>query len=396
MKNPIAALLNKSLPYDGVDAQIARTFLIVMFILIFPILAMGGILFYSNFVIKAVSVVSLIPFSFFTIYLVFIGKMRAGLMMIVSATNLIISWICIVGFGIHDIAIIIYPTTILISSLVLRTKELWFVSFFAMFCIIGVGLGDYFGLYTPEPFGIGNEIDAVMTIILLSIGLITSSALSTKIRDTIKRERDETQKQEVLAEEIQQSIEEKTALFREVHHRVKNHLAFVNSLIDLEAMSNENIDKQKLKQLQTRVIAVARVHDHLYKSDTYETVNTTEYLEALISNFLITYKLSDTTTSFQLDDIELEVRKIIPLGISLHEIIHLIAKYGHSNPILNMHFILTKGSENIMTIICNQELSSYEEEGLEEIQLVNFMIEKTGGKLDLIKGKNKTLFEFGF
>jgi len=396
MKNPVADFLNTSLPYDSVDSEIARTFMKVMLILIFPILAMAGILYFGNFPVKAMLATAMLPFSILTMYLVYVGKMRIGMVLLIVITCLVISWVCVSGYGIHDIGIIMYPTSILISSLVLRTKGLWFVSIFAMLCVVAVGLGEYFSLYTPKPYDAGNELDVVMTILLLSVGLVTSSALSSRIRRTIKREQDEIHKQEVIAEEIQQSIEEKTALFREVHHRVKNHLAFVNSLIDLEVMANENIDKQKLKQLQTRVIAVARVHDHLYKSDTYETVNTTEYLEALISNFLITYNLSQANVTFQLDDIELEVRKIIPLGISLHEVIHLIAKYGHSNPILNMHFILTKGSENIMTIICNQELSSYEEEGLEEIQLVNFMIQKTGGKLDLIKGKNKTLFEFGF
>ena len=134
----------------------------------------------------------------------------------------------------------------------------------------------------------------------------------------------------------------------------------------------------------------------MYKSDKYQTIRTQEYFETLISNFLITYNLSDANISFQVDDIALEVRKIISLGVSIHQIIHLIAKHGHSNPILNLHFILTRGPKNVMTIICNQELSASEVEGVEEIQLVNFMIQKTGGKLDLIKGKNKTLFEFTF
>ena len=110
----------------------------------------------------------------------------------------------------------------------------------------------------------------------------------------------------------------------------------------------------------------------------------------------MTHQLADAQLSLQLDDTEVDVDKIICLGISLHEIICAIGKDGRSNPLMTMHFILTKDEVNIFSIICNQELSASTYDTSTEIKVLNLMVEKMGGTLELIKGTNKSLFELTF
>ncbi len=392
----IKAFLDKQIPYDGVDIELARTLRKVMITLTLPIIVRVLILHFYDAPGKSYIALSLLPMIFWTIYMIDIGRMYLGMTIIVLASNIAITLICIVGYGIHDNSVIAFPTTIMISCLILKKRELWIVSAFSIICISFVALGQYYSIYDPLSDYRGTGSDALLVGIVLFIAAQTSSSLSSKYKKAIKIEKDEIKKQEKQKDAIKRHIMETNELFKEVHHRVKNHLTFINSLIDMEAMPSDDTDRQIVKELQNRVFVVARTHDQLYKSDNYEKVRSKEYLEGLISSFLVRYNFSESQLHFQMDDAELDAEKIILISLSLHEIIGLIAKHGSSNPLLNIHFIFTKSKVNIMTIICNHEVSMPTDDDSIEVQILNHLVRKLNGTYELITGKNKSVFELTF
>jgi PAS domain S-box-containing protein len=117
---------------------------------------------------------------------------------------------------------------------------------------------------------------------------------------------------------------------KEVHHRVKNNLQIVSSLLDLQAYKfkgrNDISDSEVVaafKESQSRVISMALIHEELYKGG-LETINFSEYVERLADNLLSTYSLGNTDISLNKDlegDLLLDMDTAIPLGTIINELI---------------------------------------------------------------------------
>jgi len=92
----------------------------------------------------------------------------------------------------------------------------------------------------------------------------------------------------VLTQERKKAIEEKEILLREIHHRVKNNLQVVSSLLSLQADSEKNeASKIALKDSQRRIKAMARIHENLHKTDNLDAIAVDEYLGNVVADTII-------------------------------------------------------------------------------------------------------------
>ena len=131
--------------------------------------------------------------------------------------------------------------------------------------------------------------------------------------------------------EIEKRINEKETLLREVHHRVKNNLQTVSSLLSLQS---RNLEDKKMKSIikssQNRVISMAMVHEMLYMREDLSKIEYKSYVEEL-SEFLVrSLKGSDSKIKVNIDipDIKLGIDTAIPLGLLINEAITNALKYG--------------------------------------------------------------------
>ncbi|MBT8299720.1 MAG: sensor histidine kinase [Maribacter sp.] len=131
--------------------------------------------------------------------------------------------------------------------------------------------------------------------------------------------------------EIEKRINEKETLLREVHHRVKNNLQTVSSLLSLQSRSIENKKmKSMIKSSQNRVISMAMVHEMLYMRDDLSKIEYKSYVQEL-SEFLIrSLKGAENKVKLNIDipDIKLGIDTAIPLGLLINEAITNALKYG--------------------------------------------------------------------
>lgn len=124
---------------------------------------------------------------------------------------------------------------------------------------------------------------------------------------------------------IEKSLAEKNTLLGEVHHRVKNNLAIISGLLELELMGSENKDVIKhLTSTQSRITSIAKIHELLYKSESLSHVNFKNYMESMLIN-------QDTEASrifdaFELENVTLNVNQAIPAGMLLNEIISCLCE----------------------------------------------------------------------
>ncbi|MFZ4440416.1 MAG: CHASE domain-containing protein, partial [Syntrophales bacterium] len=132
-------------------------------------------------------------------------------------------------------------------------------------------------------------------------------------------------------EKIQAALREKETLLKEIHHRVKNNLQIISSLLNLQAKS---IGDEKLegifRECQDRIAAMASVHQLLYKSQNFAEINFGNYLRDTASQLFRSYKTGKSTISLvvQAENIMLPIDTAIPCGLIINELVTNALKYA--------------------------------------------------------------------
>jgi PAS domain S-box-containing protein len=245
--------------------------------------------------------------------------------------------------------------------------------------------------------------------------------LSNTLKEKVKERTDEL----VGTYKVLQEIE--IVRKQEIHHRIKNNLQVISSLLDLQAekfRGKKNIEDSQIleafKESQDRVISMALIHEELYKGkgfkgegfegEGFETLNFSLYIEKLAESLLLTYKLGNTDVSLNLDldqNLYFEMDTAIPLGIIVNELVtnclkHAFKEIDKGEIRIKLYrvewendngtnFILTV-SDNGIGISEDLDIENLESLGL---QLVTTLVDQLDGELE-IKRDNGTEFTIRF
>ncbi len=133
---------------------------------------------------------------------------------------------------------------------------------------------------------------------------------------------------------ISQTIKEKDTLLREIHHRVKNNLQIVSSLLNLqtEHIKDENI-LQAINEGKNRVSSMALIHQHLYQNEKLTSINSKIYFDELLNNLIDSYDIDEDMVIINknIQELNIDVDTMIPLGLITNEIICNVFKHAWSN-----------------------------------------------------------------
>ncbi len=207
------------------------------------------------------------------------------------------------------------------------------------------------------------------------------------------------------SEALKDSLKEKDSLLREIHHRVKNNMQIISSLLNLQ-MQHEDLDEtlNVLKESQGRVKTMAMIHEKLYQSPSFTDINFKEYLERLVFDIFYSYGIKTGTIAAVLDieDILLNIETAIPLGLIVNELVTNSVKYAFP---INEGTISIKlrsqPKENKMELnISDDGIGLPEDLDFKNtdslgLQLVNSLVDQLEGKIDLDRKKG-TEFKITF
>lgn len=132
-------------------------------------------------------------------------------------------------------------------------------------------------------------------------------------------------------EQLQNSLREKEVLLKEIHHRVKNNLQMVSSLLKLQASSIQDPNVvTSFQESQSRVRAMALIHERLYQSDSLAKIYFPEYVYKLTTDLVRSYSNTPAAIQLQVDvaDVDLDVDTIIPCGLIINELVSNAIKYA--------------------------------------------------------------------
>jgi len=166
-------------------------------------------------------------------------------------------------------------------------------------------------------------------LILLGVSLAAIIIIGFNL---LRKQRRLTHQVTTQSKVISQSLEEKDLLLREIHHRVKNNLQVINSLLSLQSRSIDDPDvQQALRDGQNRVKSMALIHQNLYKDvERLDAVDAGNYIKKLSESLFRSYNVDGHQVQLEthVDDVRLDIDRIIPLGLILNELISNSLKHA--------------------------------------------------------------------
>jgi len=177
-------------------------------------------------------------------------------------------------------------------------------------------------------------------IILISIALAFVSMLVLGYRKSNK-------KKELINELLERENDTKKTMLQEIHHRIKNNLQVVNSLLRMQSSKTKDIDiKNAFKETQYRVVSMAKLHEKMYSSGDFKNLSAKEHLSLLVKDIVENYTV-DKKVSLNIDIEELffDSKIMMPLSLIVNEIITNSLKYAFNN------------QENATITVCLKQLS---------------------------------------
>ena len=130
--------------------------------------------------------------------------------------------------------------------------------------------------------------------------------------------------------QLNELLREKEWLMKEIHHRVKNNLQIISSLLNTQSSYLDNEQAlSAIRDSQNRMRAISIVHQKLYQSDDLSTINLQKYIEELAENIQDSFQAKrNITFNFNLDKIRLASAETVPIGLILNEAITNSVKYA--------------------------------------------------------------------
>lgn len=205
--------------------------------------------------------------------------------------------------------------------------------------------------------------------------------------------------------QIRRSLKEKETLLAEVHHRVKNNLAVISGLLEMQVFNTE--DEQLLKKLQesqSRIQSIAMVHEKLYSSESFSEIDINQYINDLLD--MIMSSLGDLNKDIRvkkdIDSVTLAVRQAVPCGLLLNELITNSYKHaftGREGGTLRISATQNKHNRLLLKVADNgvglpDDFNMASESSL-GMTLVNTLVKQLEGELDVSSDKG-TCFEVRF
>ncbi len=253
------------------------------------------------------------------------------------------------GVGSTDQVLIVFIPFLSVLVFRIRTTIAIFIGVLIAYAIVGYCFLN--GILISETLNpawntIPSWINSITTITLvatvLSVFVYIYNTKSESFISDLEHRNEELFYRDQL---LETSLQEKEIMIQEIHHRVKNNLAVVSGLLELQSFQIDNSELRYILSKSTnRIMSIAKVHEMLYESSDYSNIPFNSYIEELAKIVTRSINKEDKVINFDFD-IEIESMNLnlgVPLGIIFNELITNSIKYGFVNSEDNLISISVK------------------------------------------------------
>ena len=202
----------------------------------------------------------------------------------------------------------------------------------------------------------------------------------------------------------QASLKKKDLMIKEIHHRMKNNMQIISSLLSLQG---DYVDDLKLlnilKESQTRVRSMSILHEKLYQSEDEYWINTSDYIHKLVQNLFKTHTIEGgmITPIIDVENVKLNIKTAVPCGLIINELLSNSLKYAFPQEREGEIHISLKAKDNKFKLIISdsgiglpEDLDFRNTESL-GLKLVNSLTNQIDGKIELDRSQG-TKFKITF
>jgi PAS domain S-box-containing protein len=202
-------------------------------------------------------------------------------------------------------------------------------------------------------------------------------------------------------QEIKRQLQEKEIILKEVHHRIKNNFASVVSLLNLQYHSVTNPDAHSaLQDAIGRVKSMWLLYEKLLQTDDYRETSIKQYLMNLIDEIMKIFpRESEIKIETQIDDFQLDPKRMVPIGIIVNELLTNIYKYAFTSSASGLINVkVTENQDNIILTICDNGKGLPEDFDIDDsggfgLMLVKILCQQINGNfiIETYNGTRSTL-----
>lgn len=247
-------------------------------------------------------------------------------------------------------------------------------------------------------FRLSNKLGIIKNIFVVAVIMPDSTNSLVSLLDVTKRRNVEA--------EIKKSLKEKETLLKEIHHRVKNNLTVISSLLNLQShYIKDKDDLIMFKESQSQAKSMALIHQKIYTSTDLKRINFGDYITTLSNDIFQSYVHDSNIVKLNLDveDIMLDTDITIPLGLILNELLTNSLKYAFPPNIIdngNIYVSLLRNDNGYTLRVTDDGIGFPEDIDLENtdslgLQLITTLTNQIEGKIYLDQSKG-TSFKIDF
>lgn len=156
-------------------------------------------------------------------------------------------------------------------------------------------------------------------------------ARTTALLFTNEKLKQEIEQRRRTEEELKESLEEKELLLKEIHHRVKNNLQIISSLIYLQTNKlNDTKTIETLQEVNSRIRSMSLIHENIYTSNGFDSINFNEYVQKIVHELISIYNINTKNINIKIEiqDVHLSIDTSILLGLILNELVTNALKHA--------------------------------------------------------------------
>ena len=196
---------------------------------------------------------------------------------------------------------------------------------------------------------IEHQNKMIINMLILGIlSLVLISALLYRLYYLRKKSNEQLKEKNA---KISETLAINQTLFKETHHRVKNNLQIISSLLN---MQSKFLDDAKSKNIvldsRNRIQSMSLIHQKLYQENRVTGIETRAYFSELLKSLMLTYAIADDKVESEIENVILDVDTAIPLGLMLNELITNAFKYGVVPRNGSFYFHFSKHGEDYLLI----------------------------------------------
>lgn len=250
-----------------------------------------------------------------------------------------------------------------------------------------------------------RQVERTFTDREISLGQLLTNQAATAVENArlYARAQQEIEERARVEAKIKSSLKEKEILLQEIHHRVKNNLQVISSLLNLQSQGIQDTATLEIfRESQHRIRSMALIHEKLYRSQDLARVDFAEYIRNLASFLIRSYRSRAVRLNLEAGDVFLAIDNAVPCGLIVNELISNSLKHAFADGREGEIYVkLMQAADHTVRLVVGDngvgfpEDMDFETTGSLGLQLVTMLVEQLDGTLD-IRNNIGAEFEISF